>query len=68
MSKLIICDLPRDQTLDQQAMSALRGGMSFASRAQPTEPIRSFIPNEPIRIFTLSEPIRPTDTDISIFP
>jgi hypothetical protein len=63
MSTLIIRDLTSDETLEQQAMSALRGGMSFMSRAIPTGPVRIFTPSDPIRIFTPTDPVRALDTN-----
>jgi len=53
MSTIIIRDLPQDETLDRQAMTALRGGASFTNLITPANPVRIFTPNHPVRLVDL---------------
>ncbi|MDB5854787.1 MAG: hypothetical protein JWR22_2828 [Herminiimonas sp.] len=61
MATITIKDPLQDQELDREAMAAVKGGLYFASRLTPGEPIRVFTPGEPVRVFTPTDPIQPTD-------
>jgi hypothetical protein len=63
MSTLVICDLPEDRALDHQAMLNLRGGLTFASRAIPGDPVRTIYPTELIRIAYPGDPVLPVVTN-----
>jgi hypothetical protein len=67
MATILINDLLQDQNLDRRAMLELRGGISFASRLIPGEPIRVFTPGEPIRVFIPSDPIQPTSLSLDSY-
>jgi hypothetical protein len=66
MSTINIRDLPENRELDRKAMVAVRGGMSFMARGQPSEPIR-LLPGDPIRLQP-TDPIRPISSNIGLLP
>jgi hypothetical protein len=66
MSTIEIRDLPENSELDRKAMVAVRGGMSFMARVQPSDPIR-LLSGEPIRLQP-SDPVRPISSNIGLLP
>jgi hypothetical protein len=66
MSTIEIRDLAENRELDRKAMVAVRGGMSFMARTQPSDPVR-LLPGDPIRSFP-TDPFRPVSSNIGLVP
>jgi hypothetical protein len=66
MTTIEIRDLPENRELDRKAMVAVRGGMSFMARAQPSEPIRSYL-TDSIRSYP-GDPVRLISSNIGLLP